>query len=162
MAQQTATPRNAEAAIRRLLDIEAIRQLKARYCYCVDASDWDALAQLWTEDAIFDCGFFGRYLGRAEIMDVFFRQLIANAATFNAHMVHNPLIEIDGDVATGVWYLTAQTIVKGQAVWAMGIYRDEYRRVGDTWQMAASKFEFKYYTPFEDGWAKTRIWELPS
>ncbi|MBP8926494.1 MAG: nuclear transport factor 2 family protein [Pseudomonadales bacterium] len=151
------------AAIRQLLDIEAIKQLKARYCFSVDAGDWDTLEQLWTEDACCDYGFFGRFEGRTRIMDVFFRQLVANATSFNAHMVHNPVIEIDGDTATGAWYLTAQTIIQpqNQAIWAMGVYRDEFRRVDGNWKIAALNVEFKYYTPFEDGWAKTRIWEIP-
>jgi len=162
--KKAAAPMSMETAIRQLLDIEAIKQLKARYCYCVDASDWDALEQLWTEDALCDFGFFGRYEGRAQIMGTLFRQLSANAATFNAHMVHNPLIDIASDAAKASWYLTAQTIIQphNQAVWVMGIYHDEYRRVNDAWQISASKFDFKYYTPFEEGWAKTSIWQIPT
>ena len=34
--------------------IEEIKQLKARYCYCVDHKDWDGLGSLFTLDARID------------------------------------------------------------------------------------------------------------
>jgi hypothetical protein len=153
-----------KAALEKLRDIEALKTLKARYCHLVDAGRWDELAELWTEDATCDYGFFGRYAGRDEIMNTFFRGLVASAASFNAHMVHNPLIEIEGDSARGTWYLTAQTTIQpaNQAVWVMGLYRDEFKRIDGSWKINSLAFEFKYYTPYEDGWAKTPMWEIPS
>ncbi len=43
----------------------------------------------------------------------------------------------------------------------MGIYEDRFKRVRGAWKISSLKFEFKYYTPYEDGWAKTRMWEIP-
>jgi hypothetical protein len=79
-------------------------------------------------------------------------------------MVHNPVIHVEGDSASGAWYLTAHTTIQpmNQAVWVMGIYRDRFRRVKKEWKIASIQFEFKYYTPFEDGWAKTPMWEIPT
>lgn len=153
-----------KSMIQELRDIEALKQLKALYCHLVDSADWDALDALWTEDAVCDYGFFGCYNGKTEIMEKFFRKLVSNAAPFSAHMVHNPLIETHGDRASACWYLTAQTTIQpqNQAIWVMGIYHDQYKRMGDNWKIASLKFDFKYYTPFEEGWAKTRMWEIPS
>jgi len=147
-----------DAAITRLIDIEAIKQLKARYCYFVDDGQWDELENLWTEDAVCDYGFFGRFQGRRAIMDDFFRGLVSSASTFNAHMLHNPLIEVENDVASASWYFTAHTTVNGRALLAMGRYRDRYAKVQGEWKIAAIAVEFKYYTPFEEGWAKTPMW----
>ena len=153
-----------KAVLEELRDIEALKTLKARYCHLVDAGRWDELAELLTEDATCDYAFFGRYTGRDEIVNKFFRELVASASSFNAHMVHNPLIELAGDRARGTWYLTAQTTIQpvDQAVWVMGIYRDEFERVGGSWKIKSIRFEFKYYTPYEDGWAKTPMWEISS
>jgi hypothetical protein len=153
-----------KAALDELRDIEALKTLKARYCHLVDAGRWDELAELWTEDATCDYAFFGVYTGRDEIVNKFFRELVASASSFNAHMVHNPLIEVRGDSASGIWYLTAQTTIQpaSQAVWVMGIYRDEFERIDGSWKISSLEFEFKYYTPYEDGWAKTPMWEIPS
>ena len=155
---------NMKLMLQNLTDIEALKQLKARYCHLVDAADWDALDTLWTEDAVCDYGFFGCYKGRTEIMDRFFRNLVSNAAPFSAHMVHNPLIEVQGDRASSCWYLTAQTTLQAQnqAIWVMGIYHDEHQRVGNDWKISSLKIDFKYYTPFEEGWAKTPMWEIPT
>jgi hypothetical protein len=153
-----------KAAVGELRDLEAIRSLKARYCHLVDGRRWDELAELWTDDAVCDYGFFGRYEGPEEIVRRFFGELVDSVSSFMVHMVHNPLIELDGDRATGRWYLTAQTTIQpaNQAVWVMGFYDDEFRRVDGTWKIRSLAFEFQYYTPFEDGWAKTPIWEIPS
>jgi hypothetical protein len=144
-----------------LRDIEAIKRLKARYCHLVDASRWDELAALFTEDAICDYGFFGRYEGRDQIMTRFFRELVSSASSFNAHMVHNPIIDVRGDTASASWYLTAHSTIQpaNQAVWVMGIYSDEFRRVAGEWKLSSLTFEFKYYTRYEDGWAKTPMWD---
>jgi hypothetical protein len=153
-----------KATLNELKDIEALKKLKARYCHLLDARQWNELAELFTEDATCDYGFFGVYNGRAEIMNKFFRELVDSASSFMVHMVHNPLIEVRGDSASGTWYLTAQTTMQpvNQAVWVMGIYRDQFRRVNQQWKLSSLKFEFKYYTPYEDGWAKTPMWEIPS
>jgi len=152
-----------ENLLRELRDIQQLEQLKSRYCHLVDARDWDALAGLWTEDATCDYGFFGSYHGKDEIVGKFFRELVDSVSSFMVHMVHNPLIEVRGDRASGSWYLTAQTTIQpsNQAVWVMGIYRDEFERIADEWKIRSLAFEFKYYTPFEEGWARTPIWEIP-
>ena len=148
------------AILTELRDIEAIKRLKARYCHFVDAGRWGDLARLFTEDAVCDYGFFGLYKGREEIVNKFFGELVSSASSFNAHMVHNPIIDLHGDTASGAWYLTAHTTIQptNQAVLVMGIYRDEFKRVDGKWKFTAVRFEFKYYTPYEDGWAKTPMW----
>lgn len=148
------------ATLNELRDIEAIQRVKSRYCHLVDAGAWDELAGLFTADATCDYGFFGSYNGRDDIVNRFFRGLVGPATSFNAHMVHNPIVDVHGDTASAAWYLTAQTTIQpaDQAVWVMGIYHDEFRRVGGDWKLSSLKFEFKYYTRFEDGWAKLRMW----
>jgi hypothetical protein len=153
-----------KAVLNELRDIEALKALKCRYCHLVDARRWDELFELWTEDAVCDYGFFGTYKGREEIVHKFFGEMVESVSSFMAHMVHNPVIELAGDSAKGTWYLTAQTTIQpaNQAVWVMGIYRDEFRRVAGEWKLSSLAFEFKYYTPYEDGWAKTPMWEIPN
>ena len=54
-----------ERRIRRLEDLEEIKQLKARYAAHCDANyDADALAELFTADAVWDGGMLGRSEGR--------------------------------------------------------------------------------------------------
>ncbi|MBI1250942.1 MAG: DUF4440 domain-containing protein [Alphaproteobacteria bacterium] len=41
-------------ALQRLLDIEELRNLKARYFRCMDTKDWDGLTAVFAPDAVFD------------------------------------------------------------------------------------------------------------
>ena len=62
--------------VRWLVDIEEIKQLKARYAAaCDDDYAPDAIAELFTEDAIWDGGFMGYAETRSGI-----REFFANAS----------------------------------------------------------------------------------
>ena len=60
------------------------------------------MADLFPEDGMIDCGPFGKAKGRDEIRK-FFVEKIANSFSPFMHMVHNPLIEIRDDEASGTW-----------------------------------------------------------
>ena len=93
-----------ERRLRVLEDIEAIKQLK--YCYadaCDRGYDHDTLADFFTEDAVWDGGTFGRYEGREEIREFFCG--VSTDIPFAVHYMMNPIISVDGDKASGRWYL---------------------------------------------------------
>ena len=52
-----------EKRIAQLEDIEAIRQLKARYCLYVDQRNEDAWVSLFTEDVVWESDKFGIHEG---------------------------------------------------------------------------------------------------
>ena len=147
-----------ERRIKALEDIEEIKRLKARYCtYCDDSYDADAIAALFTADAVWDGGIRGRADGREEIRSFFVRA--SQRLPFTVHMVMNPIIEVDGDRATGIWYLfQACTYAdSGQAVWGSARYDEEYVRVDGSWMFQNLKLTSFFWTPFDQGWAKTRF-----
>lgn len=91
-----------EARIRRLEDIESIKQLKARYAAaCDDDYNANALAKLFTEDAIWDGGPMGCHKGQDAIRQFF--SVSDQVVPFAIHHVTNPIIEITVDRATGQW-----------------------------------------------------------
>ena len=129
-----------EQRIQVLEDIEAIRKLKARYCAgCDDDHNPDTLAALFNEDAVWEATSNGRYEGVANIRR-FFADLRASGRIRNsAHHAINPIIEVDGDEATGHWRLimlyTANVPSGGvQYLRIIGWYRESYRRVGGVWR----------------------------
>lgn len=146
--------------IQELKDINDIKKLKATYCHLVDSGSWNELEALWLDDAVCDYGFFGCYSSRKEIIDQFFRNKVNQVSSFNAHMIHNDIIDIKGDEATGKWYLTAQTTIEPnrQAIWVHALYDDKFVRTKDGWKIAQIKVDFRYFTPFEKGWAKVKFW----
>jgi hypothetical protein len=150
--------------IQRLEDIEAIKQLKARYCELCDSGleNEEVRAELiahFVEDARVDFGLgpASRFEGH-DGLEVFLGQLVAGAVSFCKHMVHNPIIEVDGDRARGRWYYEAPTTdrASGRAQWMVGIYFEEYQRVGGEWKFASIRTKWDYISPYDEGWARNR------
>jgi hypothetical protein len=89
-----------ERRVRALEDIEVIKQLKYRYADACDRGyDADALADLFTEDAVWDGGLFGRYEGREAIRRFF--EGVSSDIVFATHYMMNPIITVEDDQARG-------------------------------------------------------------
>ncbi len=148
-----------EKTVRRLADIEDIKQLKARYAAaCDDDYNPDKLAALFAEDAIWDGSILGYAKGRVAIHEFF--SASSSLVPFAVHQITTPLIEIDGDTATGQWYLWQPMVFQGAALWLSAIYNDEYVRQDGKWLYQNLKLNIRMLTPFEEGPAKTRIIEV--
>ncbi|MEW5735659.1 MAG: nuclear transport factor 2 family protein [Thermodesulfobacteriota bacterium] len=156
-----------EERVRRLEDLEEIRRLKSLYCHLVDrsvsgeAAATEELMGHFTEEAWGEYGDFGRYEGR-ENLALFFGQVVPGILSFTAHMVHNPLIDIHGDEAVGRWYFEVPCTLreKNLAGWLQGRYEEGFVRRGGTWKWAFIKASFDYATPYDQGWARTRMFPL--
>jgi uncharacterized protein (TIGR02246 family) len=144
-----------EERLRVLEDIEEIRKLKARYAAaCDDNYNAEAIAALFTEDAVWDGGSLGKAAGRAAIRKFFSRA--AEFFPFAIHNVMNPIVEVEGDRATAQWYLLQPaTMAKGnQAVWLAAVYHDEYVRHEGRWMFNKLSVKSHFLTPYEEGWAR--------
>src|SRR5207249_5438542 len=144
-----------ERRIRRLEDLEEIKQLKARYAaYCDAPYDADALAELFTADAVWDGGLLGYNAGREAIRQ-FFRGS-SQRISFALHHIVSPLIAIDGDTAQRTWYLlqTCPYAQGNQAVWGAATYHDRYVREQGVWKFQHVRIVSHSWTPFEEGWAR--------
>lgn len=137
-----------------LEDIEAIKQLKAEYCYALDENRLDDLAGLFTPDAV--CDFrphFGIVEGRATIRRKF-REVEGErppGAPLAIHVIANPLIRVDGDSATGKWYLL-DCIIRPHEPRPLRIiarYDETYRRSGGVWKIQYEKIVF-FHTDLGD------------
>ncbi len=148
-----------QQTIQRLADIEDIKQLKARYALaCDDDYNPDTLAPLFAEDAIWDGSILGYAEGRAGIREFFAAS--SSLVPFAVHQVSNPLIEIEGDSATGVWYLWQPMVFQGEALWLSAIYHDRYSRIDGQWLYQHLKLDIRMLTPYAEGPAKTRVIEV--
>ena len=89
-------------------------------------------------------------------LKTFFGTVVAMGVSFCMHMVHNPIIDVKGDRATGRWYYEAPTTdaATGNAQWMAGTYLEEYVREGGEWKFASMSTKWKYITPYDQGWAK--------
>ncbi len=143
--------------IARLSAIEDIKQLKARYCaFCDQQYDPDGLAGLFVEDGIWDGGAeFGRHEGRAAI-HAFFTSA-SGSIVFAAHLVMNPIIEVDGDTAHGRWRLLMPCTVNNEAGvpeprWLLSAYEEHYVRVDGRWLFQSLRVDNQFFANHLEGW----------
>lgn len=145
--------------LRALEDVEAIKKLKNSYCYyCDDNYDADGIAACFAQDGIWDGGSFGSYNGRAEIHK-FFADDAPKLLLFAMHMVMNPVIEVNGDTATGRWYIFEPvTFADGkEAGWLAGYYHDDFIRVNGEWKYKRLRFRQYLSTPFSKPWSNSKF-----
>jgi len=124
-----------EGRITRLEDIEAIKQLKARYCeICDDMHNPNRINGLFVEDAIWESPDFGKAVGHAEIRALFSK--FQTMFSFSQHNITNPIIEVSGDRATGIWYIQGPwTHADGdREIWMTARYDDDYVRIDNEWK----------------------------
>src|ERR1051325_7263647 len=141
-----------ERRLQVLEDAEAIRNLKAQYAALCDSQyDADAIAMLFTEDALWESPGLGRFEGRETIRN-FFRGASA-IFPFAIHYSLNGHIEVDGDTARARWYLFMPcTVAAGnRAMWRASIDHETYARVDGVWMFRHKRSEPVMNAPFEVG-----------
>ena len=124
-----------EARITRLEDIEAIKQLKALYCdICDDMHNPNRIAALFADDGIWESPDFGTARGHDEIRALF--QGFRDMFSFSQHNIMNPRIEINGERASGIWYIMGPwTNTKDdKAIWMSARYDDDYVKIDGAWK----------------------------
>jgi len=149
-----------QARLRRLEDTEAIRNLKSRYAQLCDRNySPDQLANLFTEDAVWDGAAFGVFRGREQIRAFFAG--VSRQITWALHYMAGPEITInsDGETASGCWYLFEPCTMTQrnnpgtkEPVLQMAKYEDSYRRVDGVWKFAHVKIEYEALTNLYEGW----------
>ena len=122
--------------LRRLADIEAIRELAARYAATVDRRDYDGFAACFTEGAEWT-GPSGRRLGRAQI--VARTRAAVDHLRCTQHLVSNFEIALDGDRAAMTSYFQATHVGArrrdGELYVIGGRYEDVLVRLGEGWRL---------------------------
>ena len=121
-------------------DIEAIRQLKARYFRTLDQKDWSGYRQVFTDDVeidVTDDAADGCYAG-TEIYLPMIESLLGTATT--VHRGGQAEITVGGDTASGIWAMDDRIWFPGGATLiGSGWYEETYRRTADGWLIAAMR-----------------------
>jgi hypothetical protein len=133
-------PTSVEARLRALEDIEEIRKLKARYCAaCDDSHNPTTLGTLFAGHAVWEATGVGRAEGRAAIQALLGGIGRSGAIRNSAHHAINPIVDVDGDRATGHWrlimlYTGYRRDGSPQFRRIIGWYREKYVRIEGRWQ----------------------------
>jgi len=143
--------------IQKLEDIEAIKQLKYTYSLgcdrAINAGDAELLLTVFTPDIVWDGGEFGTVEG-LDGMKAMADGMPARI-TFTYHFFTNPIIEINGDTATGRWNLWAiYTWADGNDMVLAGIEEDVYKKVNGKWLIDKLVVKTAFLAPYTEGWSK--------
>lgn len=137
----------SEATLRELVDREAIRDLACRYAHHVWHRDVPAIAQLFTEDGRMDTPDLPTLTGRQEITESY-EKIFSDMDLYP--FVHNHVVDLDGDTATGTCYLDLRSRVDGRDIMAAGYYQDRYERVGGRWLFGHRDLTMVSYFPIRE------------
>jgi hypothetical protein len=135
-----------------LSDIEAIRQLKARYFRLMDTGDWAGLAEVFTRDAVAGRG-ARQITGRAAIVGFIAR---ACDGACSAHQGFMPEIEITGPGrGSGIWAMSDYFEVRGTeptvGFSGYGHYEDSYAVEDGEWRISATHLTRLKIVPLAGG-----------
>ena len=125
-----------------LMDIESIKQLKARYCRYLDTKAWDRWCDLFPEDFVGDITDAGGTLivGANEFM-AYTRRTIGKPSQATVHHVHAPEIELtSATTARGIWALNdIIRLVPALTLHGYGHYHETYEKIDGRWRIKTSK-----------------------
>jgi hypothetical protein len=139
--------------IEALLAFEEIRQLKSRYFQAVDGKDWNAIAEIFTADAVVDFSgearhHVGHHGVRADAIDPEQGRMTGGPATAHGiasavsglvtvHHGHDPQITLTGpDSARGRWSMYDCLQYADEVMEGWGHYDEEYRREHGRWRIS--------------------------
>jgi hypothetical protein len=124
--------------------LEALRQLKYRYLRTLDLKQWDDFAATLTPDVQASYGKRLTFDGRDAVVEYMRTALPGSIIT--VHQCHHPELTVDGDTATGTWYLEDKVIITEHRLLLTGaaFYADEYRRGPDGWQISRTSYVRSY------------------
>jgi ketosteroid isomerase-like protein len=133
--------------LRQLLDKEKIRKLKQLYSHLMDSGQIDALANLFTEDAVCEFGpEYGNWEGRETIRTNYHDVFDAQDQFSAMHHITNHYIDMTGpDSAVGRSYLidvVTTTSPEDQPIVWFGLYDEQYQKVDGNWLIKKCSLQF--------------------
>lgn len=124
-----------QVRVKRLEDLEAIRQLFIAYGNLLDQCDFAAYGKLFAEEGELLLGPMGRARGPAEISKLMESRLGGSKGS-SYHLIANPIIDLQGDRATSVvtWAAILRGAEGGPALNLYGFHHDILVRQSDGWK----------------------------
>ena len=119
-------------------DIEAIKQLKARYFRMMDTKDWDGMREVFADDVLIDTtDSGGRVVAGADEFMAGLREILEDVLT--VHHGHMPEIELtSATTATGVWSMEDMLRwPNGSELHGFGHYHETYEKADGRWRIKA-------------------------
>ena len=137
-----------EKRVQRLEDMDRIKKLHVHYVNCLTTASWPEVLDCFAETAVVDFP-QGVARGKAEIQAIFKNVVAAMHVGLEGNFVVHPIVEVDGDKATGSWLIYIQFChprdmpadftdqLGGKSPdWMSGFYEMEYIRENGQWKIS--------------------------
>jgi len=150
---------NWDREVARLEAHDAVENLQAMYGYYYDKSQWDQIADLFTDDATYEVGQRGLYQGKKRIraaLDLNGPQGPQPGVLANELQLQ-PLIHVspDGRTAKARWRTLEMRGVHGKSgSWGEGVYENEYALQDGVWKISKLHYYLTFRGDYDKGWAK--------
>jgi uncharacterized protein (TIGR02246 family) len=121
-------------------DIEAIKQLKARYFRALDTKDWKGMRAVFSDDVVVDTSESdGGVVTGADAFIAFLQQVLKDVVT--VHHGHMPEIELTSPTtAKAIWAMTdVLQWPNGTELHGWGHYHETYVRIDGAWRIKTLK-----------------------
>jgi hypothetical protein len=125
-----------------LVDVEAIKQLKARYCRYLDTKTWEQWRTVFADDFLSDTSESGgAVITGADKFVSFTRKNIGKPSQLTVHQVHAPEITLTSPTtASGVWAINdVVRLLPALTLNAYGHYYETYEKIDGRWRIKTSK-----------------------
>ncbi|KAF0848693.1 SnoaL-like protein [Nocardia caishijiensis] len=126
-------------------DVTAISRLKFRYLRTLDTKSWDEFADTLVPEATATYSEYLQFESREAFL-AFLRNTLG-PHVITEHRCDHPEIDVDGDTATGTWYLADTVLIPEHNMCLHGaaFYTDRYVRCDDGyWRIAHTGYERTY------------------
>jgi len=135
--------------LQEISDRMEIQELMVAYCYAIDSSNWDALDEVFTPDAVIDYSEMVGVRGNLTEIKAFLARSLAQVAGFQ-HAISTTQLEFDGNTARGrtVCFnpITIRNEDGAKQVMFMGLwYRDTFVKTAQGWRIQ-ERYEERAYT----------------
>jgi len=150
---------NWDREVARLEAHDAVENLQGIYGYYFDKSQWDPIADLFTDDATYEVAQRGVYKGKKHIRAA----LELNGpqgpqpGVLNNELQLQPLIHVsaDGKTAKARWRTLEMKGVHGKSgSWGEGVYENEYALQDGVWKISRLHYYVTFRGDYDKGWAK--------
>jgi hypothetical protein len=141
-----------------LADAQAIENLQNAFGYYIDKWQWDEAASLFAEDATYEAGLQGVYIGRKRIrgaLELMGPQGLRRGA-LNDRIQYQPVIHVAADGTRATARVRQMDVVGQYGAYAHiggGVQQNEYVKVNGVWKIQKLHLCTTFLADLEKGWA---------
>jgi hypothetical protein len=148
-----------ETRLKRLEDIEEIKQLQCHYVNSLINIRWDDLVGCFASDGVANLH-MGQAKGKDELNRLFKENIARTHRGLEGVFVAHPIVSVQGDSATGNWILYIQWSLPRKLDpipdclttddapdWMQGYYDMEYKRENGVWKIASLLWRCRLVSP---------------